>query len=45
VDTDGAIQQGKFILLDVADTLATLLVDGLPDPVRFLEGWVGPIGS
>jgi DNA-binding NarL/FixJ family response regulator len=37
VDTDGAIQQGTFILLDVADTLATLLVDGLPDPVRFFE--------
>jgi hypothetical protein len=37
VDTDGAIQQGTFILLDVADTLATLLVDGSPDPVRFLE--------
>jgi len=37
VDTDGAIQQGTFILLNVADTLATLLVDGLPDPVRFLE--------
>jgi hypothetical protein len=37
VDTDGAIQHGTFILLDVADTLATLLVDGSPDPVRFLE--------
>jgi DNA-binding NarL/FixJ family response regulator len=37
VDTDAAIQQGTFILLDVADTLATLLVDGSPDPVRFLE--------
>jgi DNA-binding NarL/FixJ family response regulator len=37
VDTDGAIQQGTFILLDVADTLSALLVDGSPDPVRFLE--------
>ena len=43
VDTDGAIQQGTFILLDVADTLATLLVDGLPDPVRFLEDFGGLI--
>ncbi len=43
VDTDGAIQQGTFILLDVADTLATLLVDGLPDPVRFLEDFSGLI--
>lgn len=37
VDVDSAIQQGTFILLDVADTLATLLADGLPDPVRFFE--------
>jgi len=43
VDTDGAIQEGTFILLDVADTLATLLVDGLPDPVRFLEDFSGLI--
>jgi len=43
VDTDGAIQQGTFILMDVADTLATLLVDGLPDPVRFLEDFSGLI--
>ncbi len=43
VDTDGAIQQGTFILLDVADTLATLLMDGLPDPVRFLEDFGGLI--
>jgi DNA-binding NarL/FixJ family response regulator len=43
VDTDGAIQQGTFILLDVADTLATLLVDGLPDPVRFFEDFSGLI--
>jgi DNA-binding NarL/FixJ family response regulator len=43
VDTDDAIQQGTFILLDVADTLATLLVDGSPDPVRFLEDFSGLI--
>jgi DNA-binding NarL/FixJ family response regulator len=43
VDTDGAIQQGTFILLDVADTLATLLVNGFPDPVRFLEDLSGLI--
>jgi hypothetical protein len=43
VDTDGAIQQGTFILLDVADTLATLLVDGSPDPVRVFEGFSGLI--
>jgi CheY-like chemotaxis protein len=36
---DGAIQQGTLILLDVADTLATLLVDGLLDPVRVFESF------
>lgn len=39
VDTDGAIQQGSFISLDVTDTLATLLVDGLLDPVRVFNGF------
>jgi DNA-binding NarL/FixJ family response regulator len=37
VEVDSVIQQGALILLDVADTLATLLVNGLPDPVRFFE--------
>jgi CheY-like chemotaxis protein len=39
VDVDSAIQQGTFILLDVAETLATLLVDGLLDSVRAFEGF------
>ena len=39
VHVDGAIQQGTLILSDVADTLATLLVDGLLDPVRVFEGF------
>jgi len=43
VDIDGAIQQGTLILLDVVDTLATLLVNGLPDPVKFLEDFGGLI--
>jgi DNA-binding NarL/FixJ family response regulator len=43
VHVDGAIQQGTLILLDVADTLATLLVDGLLDPVRVFEGFSGLI--
>ena len=40
---DRAIQQGTLILLDVADTLATLMVDGLLDPVRVSEGFSGLI--
>ena len=43
VDIDGAIQQGTLILLDLADTLATLLVDGVPDPARFFEDFSGLI--
>lgn len=39
VDVDSAIQQGTFILVDVAETLATLLVDGLLDSVRAFEGF------
>ena len=43
VHVDSAIQEGTVILLDVADTLATLLVDGLLDPVRVFEGFSGLI--
>src|SRR5882724_9947925 len=39
VDVDGAIQQGTYISLDAADTLSTIMVNGLPDPVRFFEGF------
>ena len=40
VDTDGALQQGTYISLDAAETLSTIMVNGLPDPVRFF-GSVG----
>jgi DNA-binding NarL/FixJ family response regulator len=43
VDVDGAIQQGTYIPLDAADTLSTIMVNGLPDPVRFFEGLSGLI--
>jgi DNA-binding NarL/FixJ family response regulator len=35
VDTDGALQQGTYISLDAADILSAIMVNGLPDPVRF----------
>ncbi len=38
VDTDRALQQGTYISLDAADTLSTIMVDGLPDPVLFFGG-------
>jgi DNA-binding NarL/FixJ family response regulator len=43
VHVDGAIQQGTLILLDVAETLAGLTVDGLLDPVRVFEAFSGAI--
>jgi DNA-binding NarL/FixJ family response regulator len=43
VDVDGAIQQGTYISLDAASTLSTIMVNGLPDPVRFFEGVSGLI--
>jgi DNA-binding NarL/FixJ family response regulator len=44
-DMDRAIHQGTYISLDVADTLSTIMVNGLPDPVRFFEGFSGLIES
>jgi CheY-like chemotaxis protein len=38
VDTDGALQQGTYISLDATDTLSAIMVNGLPDPVRFFGG-------
>jgi len=43
VDVDGAIQQGTYISLDAADTLSTIMVNGLPDPVLFFESVSGLI--
>jgi CheY-like chemotaxis protein len=37
VDTDGALHQGTYIPLDAADTLSAVMVNDLPDPVRFFE--------
>jgi CheY-like chemotaxis protein len=35
VNLSAAIDQGRYLTLDVAETLATFMVDDLPDPVRF----------
>jgi CheY-like chemotaxis protein len=37
LDIDVAIEQGRYIPLDAADTLTALMVDGMPDPARFLK--------
>jgi MEDS: MEthanogen/methylotroph, DcmR Sensory domain len=37
VDIVAAIEQGRYISLDVDDTLSTFMLDGLPDSARFLK--------
>ena len=37
VDIGAAIEQGRYIALDAAQILSTFMVNGMPDPVRFLE--------
>jgi DNA-binding NarL/FixJ family response regulator len=43
VDTDAALQQGTYVPLDAADALSKVMVDGLPDLVRFFGGIGGLI--
>lgn len=38
VDVDTAIREGRYIPLDAAETLSTFMMDGWPDPGRFLGG-------
>jgi DNA-binding NarL/FixJ family response regulator len=37
-DIDGAVQQGTYISLDAAETLSSIMVNGVPDPARFSAG-------
>ncbi len=37
VDIAAARGQGRYLALDAAQTLATFMVDGSPDPARFME--------
>jgi DNA-binding NarL/FixJ family response regulator len=43
VDVDCAIRQGTYITLDAVDALSEIMVNGLPDPVRFFDGICGLI--
>jgi hypothetical protein len=43
-DVEAARECGRYVALDAAATLATFMVDGWPDPVRFLET-IGPVVS
>jgi len=37
IDIAAAIEQGRYVSLDVADTLSTFMENDLPDPVRFFK--------
>lgn len=37
IDIGAAITQGRYIDLDFGETVSMFLVDGMPDPVRFLK--------
>jgi CheY-like chemotaxis protein len=39
LDMGAAIEQGRYIALDAAETLSTFMLDGLPDPDRFLKSF------
>jgi KaiC/GvpD/RAD55 family RecA-like ATPase len=40
VDCAAAVEQGRYIPLDVAETLSAFMVNDLPDPVRFSKAIV-----
>jgi DNA-binding NarL/FixJ family response regulator len=44
-DVDGAIQQGTFILLDAAEMLSKIMVNGVSDRILFFDGLSGLIES
>lgn len=35
IDVPAAIEAGRYVVLDAADTLAKIMIDGLPNPKRF----------
>lgn len=40
LDMSAAIEEGRYVALDPAETLSSFMVDGLPDPVRFRKAAV-----
>ena len=45
LDVAATMDEGRYIALDVADTLSTFMVNGLPDPARFSEATGSLIAS
>jgi hypothetical protein len=37
LDIGTALQEGRYIAVDAAETLSTFVVNGVPDPARFME--------
>jgi DNA-binding NarL/FixJ family response regulator len=37
LDVGAGIEQGRYIALDAADALPTFMLNGMPDPVRFMK--------
>jgi len=37
LDVGAAVEQGRYVSLDAAETLSAFMVNGLPDPARFLK--------
>ena len=37
LDIRGATSEGRYVALDSADTISSFMVNGMPDPVRFLR--------
>jgi DNA-binding NarL/FixJ family response regulator len=37
LDMETVIQEGRYIAVDAAETLSTFVVNGMPDPARFME--------
>ena len=37
LDVSAAVEQGRYVSLDAAETLSAFMVNGLPDPARFLK--------
>jgi len=44
-DVDVAIRQGTYVSLDAAETLSTVMLNGVPDRAGFLKGLTGLIAS
>lgn len=39
LDIHAAIKQGRYVMVDAADSFSMYMVEGMPDPVRFIEGF------